>query len=116
MHDELDGDAQSGVSGQEGGGLDWRRFELLDVDKLAECDGRLGKIAPVLNRAFTTTLAVRAIAEAIGRGAIDEGGHEQKLMPLDVESLLSAIVMLAVDLNREICEVGDYLDGAIGTS
>ena len=112
MHDERDGDAQAGASGREGGSLDWRRFELLDVEKLAECDVRLGRIAPVLNRAFTASLAVRAIAEAIGRGATEDGILGKKLAPLDLESLLAAIVMLSADLNRDVCQVVNFLDEA----
>ncbi len=104
---------QSGIEISREAASIWKRFRgPLNEQVLAEHDLRVGRLAPVLNRAFTTSLAVRAIAEAIGRGSIEEGEDEPRLAPLDVESLLGAIVMLADDLNRDVCQVVDFLDEA----
>ncbi|WP_151445803.1 hypothetical protein [Lacisediminimonas profundi] len=110
----------SGKNAEEarGPGLSPRSVLRGPIDKNALCDhdSRLARLAPVLNRAFTTSLAVRAVAEMIAHGTVGVGDGDRELSPLNLEALLATIFTLADDLNKDVCQAVDFLDGVCSRS
>ena len=80
--------------------------------RLALWNPTVSRLAPVLNRSFTTSLAVRAIAVLLGQRLEESAESGHQMAPAESEALLGAIVTLTSDLNREACRMADFLEQA----
>lgn len=106
----------SGLSPDQSAAVQSTQLAPFNEQRLALWNPPVSRLAPALNRSFTTSLAVRAIAVLLGQrldGAA-ESGHQ--LAPAEIEALLGAIVTLASDLNREICRMADLLEHECGAA
>ena len=88
-------------------------FRPFDENRLASADPRLGRLAPVLNRAFETSIAVRALANLMTHCDVVAAAESSvSLSPSQREAFFTAIAVLSADLNKALCDAADFLDGA----